>query len=122
MTFRGFEYKSLINGNIFDNPEISCYWTRLDKKGDFILDRIEKTQNGKIVAVFEGDNALYNITEANMPNEFINSLEVGMIIEAEIVENKLISPKFLYEETDSYSCDISGAGIFVPAAITAKSQ
>lgn len=66
-----------------------------------ILDRIEKTQNGKIVAVFEGDNALYNITEANMPNEFINSLEVGMIIEAEIVENKLISPKFLYEETEN---------------------
>lgn len=66
-----------------------------------ILDRIEKTQNGKIVAVFEGDNALYNITEANMPNEFINSLEVGMIIEAEIVENKLISPKFLHEETEN---------------------
>lgn len=66
-----------------------------------ILDKIEKTQNGKIVAVFEGDNALYNITEANMPNEFINSLEVGMIIEAEIVENKLISPKFLYEETEN---------------------
>ncbi len=66
-----------------------------------ILDRIEKTQDGKIVAVFEGDNALYNITEANMPNEFINSLEVGMIIEAEIVENKLISPKFLYEETEN---------------------
>jgi hypothetical protein len=70
-------------------------------KMKLILDRIEKTQNGKIVAVFEGDNALYNITEANMPNEFINSLEVGMIIEAEIVENKLISPKFLYEETEN---------------------
>jgi CO dehydrogenase/acetyl-CoA synthase beta subunit len=70
-------------------------------KMKLILDRIEKTQNGKIVAVFEGNNALYNITEANMPNEFINSLEVGMIIEAEIVENKLISPKFLYEETEN---------------------
>lgn len=59
VTFRGFEYKSLINGNIFDNPEISCYWTRLDKKGDFILDRIEKEKEYKSILVMSENGNVF---------------------------------------------------------------
>ncbi len=65
-----------------------------------ILDRIEKTQEGKIIAIFEGDTASYFINEENMPREFIDMLQVGMIIEAEIIDNKLVSSKFLPEETE----------------------
>ncbi len=65
-----------------------------------ILDRIEKTQEGKIIAIFEGDAASYHISEENMPREFIDTLQVGMIIEAEIIDNKLVSSKFLPEETE----------------------
>ena len=68
--------------------------------GYVIRPRIEKTQDGKIVAVFEGDTASYFINEVNMPREFIDMLQVGMIIEAEIIDNKLVSPKFLSEETE----------------------
>ena len=65
-----------------------------------ILDRIEKTQEGKIIAIFEGEAASYHISEENMPREFTDTLQVGMIIEAEIIDNKLVSPKFLSEETE----------------------
>lgn len=65
-----------------------------------VLDRIEKTQNGERIAVFEGDKDSYNISEKNMPGDFFNLLKVGMIIDAEIINDSLISPEILIDETD----------------------
>lgn len=66
-----------------------------------ILDRIEKNQSGKIIAVFEKDNEFISISEDDMPKDLINILEVGDILEAEIIENKIISAKVLKEETEN---------------------
>ena len=65
-----------------------------------VLDRIEKTQNGERIAVFEGDKDFYNILDKNMPEDFFNLLNVGMIIDAEIINDSLISPEILIDETD----------------------
>lgn len=65
-----------------------------------VLDRIENTQDGKKIVVFEGDTASYDILEENMPVGFIESLEVGMILEADIVDGNLMSPRILADETN----------------------
>ena len=65
-----------------------------------VLDRIERLQDGEKIAVFEGDTASYDILEVNMPKDFANLLEVGMIIDAEITDGKLVSPKILTDETN----------------------
>lgn len=65
-----------------------------------VLDRIEKTQNGKRIAIFENGDSFFNIHEDNMPPEFINELKTGMILEAEIKDNILISPIILINETE----------------------
>jgi len=65
-----------------------------------VLDRIEKTQKGERIAIFECGNDQINISEENMPFGFIDKLNAGMIIEAQIVNNTLNSPKILYKETD----------------------
>ena len=65
-----------------------------------ILDRIEKNQEGKRIAVFEcGENSYY-ITEDNMPLGFIENLKNGFIIEADVVNDLLINPEILFEETE----------------------
>ena len=64
-----------------------------------ILDRIEKTQNGKKIAVFEMEDKMIKIDENNMPRGFIDQIEIGDIIEAELDGNKIISAKVLKEET-----------------------
>lgn len=64
-----------------------------------ILDRIEKTQNGKKIAVFEMEDKMIKIDENNMPSGFIDQIEIGDIIEAELDGNKIISAKVLKEET-----------------------
>ena len=65
-----------------------------------ILDRIAKNQEGERIATFECGEASYYISEENMPVGFLDSLKSGMIIEAEVVENSLINPEILYEETE----------------------
>ena len=65
-----------------------------------VLDRIEKIQNGKRIAVFECGDKLLDIHENNMPDGFIDELAIGMILEAEIKDERLISPLILLEETD----------------------
>ena len=65
-----------------------------------VLDKIEKTQNGNKIAVFEGENTTYEFFETNMPDGFLESLRVGMIIEAEIVDGSLACPSILIEETN----------------------
>ena len=65
-----------------------------------VLDKIEKTQNGNKIAVFEGENTTYEFFETNMPDGFLESLRVGMIIEAEIVDGSLVCPSILIEETN----------------------
>ncbi len=71
-----------------------------------ILDRIERTQNGKRIAVFECEDSFINIHEDNMPLGFINELKAGMILGAEIEADKLLSPKILYEETEKKQKEI----------------
>lgn len=71
-----------------------------------ILDRIEKNKSGKIIAVFEKDNEFISISEDDMPKDLINILEIGDILEAEIVENKIISAKVLKEETENKRIEI----------------
>lgn len=65
-----------------------------------VLDRIEKTDNEQRIAVFECGSSLYSIYENDMPYGFINQLKAGMIIEAEIKDDTLISPRILYKETE----------------------
>lgn len=66
-----------------------------------VLDRIETNQAGKRIAIFEKGEEFIIISEDNMPKDLINTLEVGDIIEVEIVENKIISAKLLKEETEN---------------------
>lgn len=65
-----------------------------------ILDRIEETQGGKKIAVFECGDNFYNIHEDNMPLGLIKEIQCGTILEAEIEDGNLLSPKILYEETE----------------------
>ena len=65
-----------------------------------ILDRIAKNQEGERIATFECGEVSYYISEENMPVGCLDSLKSGMIIEAEVVENSLINPEILYEETE----------------------
>ncbi len=65
-----------------------------------ILDRIEKMQNGKRIAVFECGESFFNIHEDNMPAEFMDELKSGMILEANIESDFLVSPIILYKETE----------------------
>ncbi len=78
----------------------------MEQEMKLILDRIEKTQNGECIAIFEGDDASYDILEKNMPKDFFVSLKVGMIIETEIINDSLISPKILVDETNQKREDI----------------
>ena len=65
-----------------------------------VLDRIEKMQNGKRIAVFEYKDKSFDILENNMPAGFIDELSAGMILEAEIKDKMLLSPVILLEETE----------------------
>ncbi len=71
-----------------------------------VLDRIEKIENGKRVAVFECENTMLSICEENMPPKFIDDLKSGMILESEVENNTLISPVILYEETENKQKEI----------------
>ena len=65
-----------------------------------VLDRIEKTQNGNRIFVFDGDKETYNIGENDIPKDIINELKVGMMIETEIIDGKLSSPTLLIDESN----------------------
>jgi len=66
-----------------------------------ILDRIEKNTQGTKIAVFEMRDTFLKVSEDNMPQGFINELEVGDIIEAEVCENKILSAEILKNETEN---------------------
>ncbi len=66
-----------------------------------ILDRIEKTQSGKRIAVFEADDEFIKISEDNMPKGLIDQLEVGDILEVKLDQDKIISAEILKEEADT---------------------
>ena len=53
------------------------------------------------IIINEKDNEFISISEDDMPKDLINILEVGDILEAEIIENKIISAKVLKEETEN---------------------
>lgn len=66
-----------------------------------MLDRIEKTAYGKRIAIFEKDDGFIEISEDNMPNDLIDKLKVGDVIDAEIKGERIISAKILEAETTS---------------------
>ena len=72
-----------------------------------VLDRIEKTQEGKRIAVFENGDSFINIHEDNMPSGFIDELKAGIIIEAELIDNTLYAPKLLLKETEDKHKEMS---------------
>lgn len=72
-----------------------------------VLDRIEKKQDESRIFIFECDEMLYDINENNIPLEIIQSLKVGLILEADIINNTLCSPKILIEETNKKTDEIN---------------
>lgn len=65
-----------------------------------ILDRIAQNQQGEKIAVFECDDNMIEINENDMPNGIFEQLSYGIIIEAQIVNGKLINPILLKDETE----------------------
>lgn len=65
-----------------------------------VLDRIEKTGDGKRIAVFEYGESFYYIDESKMPKGFMDELFEGAILEGEIEESSLKNPVILKEETE----------------------
>ena len=72
-----------------------------------VLDRIEKNQIGKKIAIFECEEQFFEFFEEDMPQNALNSISVGDIIEAQVENNKLNSFKVLKEETTNKQNDIS---------------
>jgi len=73
VTFRGGEYKSLIDGNIFDDPDTSCYWTRIDKAGLSIMDRLEKNKRYESILVMSDNGNVY--PNGNLSAKIIDETE-----------------------------------------------
>lgn len=65
-----------------------------------ILDRIEKNANGEKIAVFECGDNMINFHESKMPTGFIDDLFEGVIVECEIIDEKIVSPKLMLDETE----------------------
>lgn len=65
-----------------------------------VLDRIESTQITERIFVFEGETENYEISENNVFCEDLSSLKAGLILEAEIVNDKLVVSKILQDETN----------------------
>ena len=66
-----------------------------------ILDRIETNAKGKKIAVFEQDEGFIDICEDFMPKELVEQLTPGIIIEAVLENNKILSADLLLEETNA---------------------
>ena len=65
-----------------------------------ILDRISQNQEGERIAVFECDENMIEINENDMPDGVFDQLNYGIIIEAKLVDGKLINPILLKDETE----------------------
>ncbi len=65
-----------------------------------ILDRIESNGQGKRIAVFENDDEFINVSEDEMPNDLMEKLSSGIIIEAEYANGKILNAKLLENETE----------------------
>lgn len=63
------------------------------------LDRINRDENGKIVACFEGDDGMILIKEDDMPKDLVNQLFENAIIECDYANGKITSAVVLTEET-----------------------
>lgn len=66
-----------------------------------MLDRIETNAKGKKIAVFEQDEGFIDICEDFMPKELVEQLTPGIIIEAVLENNKILSADLLFEETNA---------------------
>lgn len=73
VTFKGAEYKSLIDGNIFDDPDISCFWTKIDKTGSSIIDRLEKNKKYESILVMSDNGNVY--PNGNLSAKIIDDIE-----------------------------------------------
>jgi hypothetical protein len=58
VTYKGATYISLIDGNIFDNPDISCYWSKIDNDGS-ILDKLYNNKRYRDILVMSDNGDVY---------------------------------------------------------------
>ena len=58
VTYKGGTYVSLIDGNIFDNPDISCYWSKVSEEGS-ILDKVENNKRYRNILVMSDNGNVY---------------------------------------------------------------
>ena len=72
-----------------------------------ILDRFEKTQDGKRIAVFEMNKELIEIHENDIPQNVLSELTEGIILECDVVDNRIIFAKILNEETQNKKQEMS---------------
>lgn len=73
VTFKGGEYKSLIDGNIFDDPDISCNWARIDKEGLSIIDKLEKNKKYESILVMSDNGNVF--PNGNLSAKIIDEVE-----------------------------------------------
>ena len=80
-----------------------CNCGKINERGGnmrLILDRIVENRQGEKTAVFESNDCMVEISENDMPSGFIKQLTYGIIIEARLVDGKLIDPILLTNETE----------------------
>lgn len=65
-----------------------------------VLDRIEETEEGKRIFVFEAEYEIIDIHEDYIPRDMVASLNAGDILEAEIIDKKILSAKILKKDTE----------------------
>lgn len=59
--YKGVKYKSLISGNIWDNPVISGNWIKVNNDNTTLLDKIEKEKKYRSISILsDGGNVLPN--------------------------------------------------------------
>ncbi|MBQ7760652.1 MAG: hypothetical protein IJ400_01235 [Clostridia bacterium] len=65
----------------------------------FVLDSIAENQRGERIATFECGEKMISINENDMPNGFIDTLISSAIVEAELIDGKMVNPVILEKET-----------------------
>lgn len=71
-----------------------------------VLDRIEENANGIRIAVFECGEENILIKESDMPDNLMDNLFPGIIMEAVLQGEKIVTAELLTEETNKKRSDM----------------
>ena len=74
----------------------------------YILDRIEKKNDGSKVYVFECGDEYIDIEEKNIPKDDALKMKIGIILEAKYESGKLSDIHFLNDETEKKTNEMKG--------------